>query len=147
MLFRSNGARVGIVDSDGKTALTYFIPDQSEEQQKTQIQVIDLLVSKGAKLDHVDNNGNTFLFHAIDQNNLLLVQYAIQNGFDVNQPINKTITPLMYAIQKKNWDIIKFLIENGADVIQCDQNRNIEEETMAKVMSSNIVIQMMEQRK
>ncbi len=53
------------------------------------------------------------------------MKYAVKNGFDVNQPINKEDTPLTLAIARSHSDVAKYVIENGADVIQCDQNRNM----------------------
>lgn len=96
----------------------------SESQQKTQIEIISFLVSKGARLDHLDNNGNSFFSWSVYQKNVLLVQYAIQNGFDVNQPIDRTHTPLTLAIERDCFTIVKYMIENGANVNQQDQMGN-----------------------
>ncbi len=48
-----NGTQVDKMDNYGNTALTGFGYFRSEAEQETQIQIIELLRSKGAKLDHV----------------------------------------------------------------------------------------------
>ncbi len=66
-----HGAQVDKINKEGKTALMYF--RNQREKQSTQLQIVELLRSKGAKLDHIGDDGNTFLYHAINKRNLLLV--------------------------------------------------------------------------
>ena len=80
---------------------------------------------------------------AITRENLLFVEYALQHGFDVNQLIYHIFTQLPREIDSSNLEILRYLIENGADVIQCDQNRNMDEGTVIKMISSNIVNEVM----
>lgn len=129
-----NGAQVNRMDQDGKTALFHFEELKTESEQINQIEIIKYLVLKGSQLDHVDIDGTTFLGYAIATKNLLLVKYAIQNGFDVNQPVNEIYTPLTLAIEKRFMRIVQYLIGNGADVIQCDGNRNMDEELIENIM-------------
>ncbi len=68
---------------------------------------------------------------------MLLVQYAIRNGFDVNQPISDEFAPLTFAISWGCFDVAKYLIENGAAVIQCDQNRNMSEWLLRIMINSH----------
>ncbi len=87
------------------------------------------------------------MYWAIFYEKLLLVQYAIQNGIDVNHPINTTYTPLTLAFEKYNLKIAQYLIENGADVIQSDQNRNMNEQLVTKMINANIVVNYMMENK
>ena len=105
-----------------------------------QIQVIEYLRSKGANFDDF----GTFLWYAINIGNVLLVQYAIQHGVDVNQPICEAYTPLSLAIQIEHSEMVKYLIQNGADVTICDQNRNMEYELVRSVINSIEIKSMME---
>ena len=96
------------------------------------------MISKGAKLDHIDNNGQTFLNWAVHYRLLWFVQFAIQKGIDVNCLINKAHTALTSALSRNVVDISNYLIENGADVFQCDQNRNMSEELVMLIAESTL---------
>jgi len=59
------------------------------------------------------------LFKGVGHGILKLVQYAVENGADVNVNIEDKIkwTPLTYAVvNNDDEDIIKYLIDNGAIV-------------------------------
>ena len=82
--------QVNTENSLGQIAVTYFVGCESRLEEIRLLLIVEYLVSKGAKLDHIDGDGHTFMFHAVYWRNLLLVQYALRNGFGVNQPVSET---------------------------------------------------------
>ena len=62
----------------------------------------------------------TLLVQAIEDENLELVNHVIDLGVDVNQEDGKGRTPLRIAIYKNNLEIITLLSKNGANLNSID---------------------------
>ena len=54
----------------------------NEKDQKTQMQIIDLLLENGAKLNYVDDGGDTALTNAVRCNHILIVKHLIEKGIN-----------------------------------------------------------------
>jgi ankyrin repeat protein len=77
------------------------------------------LVSNGAKVNVLDQNGLTPLFLAVKKGNPDVVRYLVEHGAFLNVA-EQTLgtTELMLAVALGNKDIADYLIRNGADVNQ-----------------------------
>ena len=110
-----NGANVNI-ENHYSTIYPIFDVITSLNNQKTHLQIIQLLIDNGANIKKVDSFGNTLLYHAIEQENIILIELLIQLGCDINHcSRHDKDTALHYACFQKNREIISILIKNGAD--------------------------------
>lgn len=82
------------------------------------------LIHKGIDLNKVDSFGNLPLVTAVDNENLGIVKYLVENGADVNAKAVTKLgyfeTPLLVSLYKGNVEITKYLLENGADMHKND---------------------------
>jgi ankyrin repeat protein len=62
-------------------------------------------------LNSKNKNGKTFLYRAVNEGNIELVNYLLSNDVDIN--IN---APLHLAIEKGNIEILNLLLSKGADI-------------------------------
>lgn len=60
--------------------------------------------------------GEPFLFTAIENNDLELVQLLLDNGINPNEKNSKGYTPLMSAVTPEKIEIAEALIKSGADI-------------------------------
>jgi len=102
-------------DSSGKTALMYA-------SGKNFINIVKLLIQKGAKVNETDYFGDTPLTFAIySENGLETIKFLVQSGANVNikiPPLDRT--PLILACIEGKTEIAKFLIQSGANINSVD---------------------------
>jgi uncharacterized protein len=79
-------------------------------------EVIEVLVSAGAQIDAVDNQGSSSLLKAIKNNRIPLAVKLIEKGANVNLANSKGQNPFMLAMEKENPELIKALIKAGIDL-------------------------------
>jgi ankyrin repeat protein len=108
-------------------------------------EVVELLLSKGANINHIDANGHTPLYYRIKDCDEKMVKFLLNKGadplagdnplshaekdvtiykhildsgkVDVNLPIGyNQDTALHIAIKDKNYNLIKLLLQRGADL-------------------------------
>jgi len=78
--------------------------------------IIKLLIDNGADINSVDSFGNTLLHHAVEQENIDLIELLIALGCNINRTLRyDKDTVLHYAYFQKNLNIISKLIESGAN--------------------------------
>ena len=95
-------------DQDGRTILmhaTWF----------GHIDVMRILIDKGADVNAKNKNGATALILAADKGNAEIVSFLIDKGADFNAK-DKNGTALILAADKGNAEIVSFLIDKGADI-------------------------------
>jgi ankyrin repeat protein len=83
---------------------------------KGNLEMVKFLVSEGADVNMVNNNGGTALMAASEKGNLEIVKFLVSKGADVNAVNNNGNTALMLASENGNLEMVKFLFSEGADV-------------------------------
>ncbi|XP_019855632.1 PREDICTED: tankyrase-like [Amphimedon queenslandica] len=119
LLITKGNADVNAVDEKNRTPLFHAVERSSE--------IVNILLTNGAKTDVVDKHGNTPLLLAIEKGRLRsteVIKLLITKGnADVNAVDESYGTPLHSAVERyKSADIIKLLITKGkADVNAVDE--------------------------
>ena len=85
------------------------------------IDIINILLEKGADINAKDNYGRTPLMHAIQYGcSEEVIKILLEKGADINAKDNYGWTPLMHAIHECECEcskeVIKILLEKGADI-------------------------------
>ena len=84
--------------------------------EKGHLDMVQLLLHNGAKVDKADKDGNTPLKIAARHGNLDIVRTLISEGADFEMANGSGITPLTTAAGSGHLDVVKFLVHSGADV-------------------------------
>ena len=107
------------------TPLMYAAQGESEssslsnQMQKVHIEIIDLLISKGANINHVDDGGDTALTNAVRCNHSEIVNYLLEKGADPNGGKTKnSIKPILLARDKNFSELEKLLVQYGAEEVK-----------------------------
>jgi len=110
-----NGANVNI-QNHYSTIYPIFDAITSVSNKKNSFSILQLLIKHGANIEKTDSFGNTLLYHAIEEENIILIKLLLQLGCDINHVSrHDKDSALHYACFQKNREIISLLIENGAD--------------------------------
>ena len=118
----SSGIDLNTINEDGSTPLHRAIEgDLNAERKTVNLEIIRLLIDKGADVNVKDDNENTPLHLSTNKN---IAELLISNGADVNAKDWSGETPLHRIISNEDLqlDIIKLLIEKGADVNAKDED-------------------------
>lgn len=85
---------------------------------KGHLDVVKLLVRKGAKVNHLTRNDSTPLRAACFTGRLDIVQYLLAHGANLSLSNKFNNNCLMIASYKGFLDVVEFLLKNGVDVNQ-----------------------------
>ena len=80
------------------------------------IEIVRLLISKGADIKAVDNQKKTALYSATAGNDMATIRLLVDAGLDVNAPDSTGQTPLMNAASNQNLEAVKLLLLKGARI-------------------------------
>jgi ankyrin repeat protein len=100
-----------------KQGATYDINKLLEETVSNQIadrDVFELLIHRGADINHTTENGDTPLHIAVKNDYRVVTKLLVNNGADINAKDAGGHTPLWHAIGRHNRDISDLLKRNGA---------------------------------
>jgi ankyrin repeat protein len=75
---------------------------------QNRIEVVDLLILNRAILDHVDEEGNTALFHAVESDYPEVVDLLVLSGADVSGNISENDMVIRALQKKKKSEFFKF---------------------------------------
>jgi ankyrin repeat protein len=79
-----------------------------------QVESCETLISRGAKLDAVDDCGHTPLWWAISGGEVDVVRRLIARGADINTADAEGRTPLQHAVKRGHKEIAAILRKRGA---------------------------------
>ena len=94
----------------GRTALLWAA-------QNKHMDIVRLLIEKGANVNTKDKNTGTPLIYEVINGQLDMVKLLLDKGADLNMvsgPVDATA--LIYAVFQNNKDAVQFLVKRGADV-------------------------------
>ena len=140
---RKAGARLGLRDSGGDTALHLVARSGGADVDSAQLlidggvdlearnelgatplhsaaladcrEMADYLISRGARADERDNEKATPLHYAARENAGGVAKALLELGADIDAKNREGNTPLHDAIRGDAWELVEMLIERGAD--------------------------------
>lgn len=126
------------IDANGNSLAFYLAKSFNEKNIANFENKLQILQSKGVKLNSIQENGNTLYHFAANEDNLALMKRLSEFDIPVNAVNNQGMTALHLAAMKaKDVSMIKFLLEIGADkTVKTDF-----EETAFILASENEVLQ------
>ncbi len=80
------------------------------------MEIVELLISKGARVHDKNNEDAAPLHIASDRGHLKVVELLLSRGASVHDLHNKNATPLYIASQHDYIDIIRLLLSKGASI-------------------------------
>ncbi len=87
------------------------------------MEMIELMLANGVDLHEVDSDGISALDMAIKFKRKEVIQFCIDNGFDLNTSKRKSgITPVMLAACFSDIEMMELLLSNGGDVNIADNS-------------------------
>ncbi len=89
-------------------------------EQEDDVKVKKKRHTKEGELESVNNRGQTSLFVAVSNADVVDIEYLLKQGSNVNHADNEGKTPLMFAIKHETANIVQMLLANGADVNAAD---------------------------
>ncbi|WP_298793561.1 ankyrin repeat domain-containing protein [uncultured Allomuricauda sp.] len=108
------------------------------------LDMVKVLLSKGANIDGMNPTGHTALNRAVYFKNFEVVDYLLNQGADVNKTDKRYIlTPLIAAAIKNNVTAGKELIASGADINITDKINNFSPLIWAVVYGNRDFVEML----
>ena len=110
------GVNVNATDILGSSALTYA-EGCKRHDDSTRVQLVELLIAKGAAVNFRDRDGCTALMYAARNGDTRAVNALLRNGASVNVVDNDGETALMKAAASScNEETVRALLSAGADL-------------------------------
>ena len=110
---------VHVVDSYGNASFTLIIASQYGC-----IDVVRLLLERGANVNCVNGLGDTALLEASEKGHCDTVRLLLDKGAIVNHTNNDGATALIWASQEGHHDVVKILIDAGGNVNHSSKLKN-----------------------
>ncbi|XP_048257852.1 ankyrin repeat domain-containing protein 50-like [Haliotis rufescens] len=115
VILSQGGTDINCKDKIGRTPVMWAAGNGHKE-------VVELLVSKGAKVSIVDRFGNNILHSAGRGGDVEVVQYVLSHDMvDINGRGSCRRTPVMLAAEKGHIEIVKLLVDKGGDMSLVDK--------------------------
>lgn len=117
-----NGADANLQDNEGVTALHHAIYATRGFSNDTK-PLINLLVSKGAAIDHQDCNNITPLYLAMSRNHNSIVKLLLEHGANLFLQRNRGYDVVHRAVMNNDIEMVKLLLEQqGMDINHQDED-------------------------
>lgn len=117
-LLINKGAEINCVDKQGNSLLYYWANPRASRGKKPELSYkkLQLLKEKGFNVNKPQPNGATLFHIAVENENLELLEKAVEYGIDIDLKNNDGYTALhLAALNAKNTEIMYFLFKNGAN--------------------------------
>jgi ankyrin repeat protein len=102
-------------DPDGTTALHWAV-------QKDRVDLVEALISAGAKVNVTNRWGVTPLALAVTNGEAAVTQALLKAGADPRHPVAETGTPLLTAARSGNPDVIQALLAAGVNANEAEES-------------------------
>ena len=112
-----NGAIIDQADAYGRTPLYHAVYIGN-------LEIVKLLISKGANKFVKNNNGESLLHCAVRSQFFEMVQYLLSEGIEIDTKDNDGTTPLHLACELGYNQMVFYLVDKGADPLATDNQRN-----------------------
>ena len=110
-LLIENGAELNAKDTKNRTPIIV-----ATRNQKLPVNILEILISNGADITHVDDLGNQAIHYAA-VNNVDHLELLLNHQVDVNIVSQKSLeTPLCLAVKYNREAAVKILLQHDADV-------------------------------
>ncbi len=107
------------VNKNGENALHHLARKPNQQT------VINYFISKGADVNHADNDGNTpYMIAAGFNRDTATVTLLLSKAKNINQSNKKGVTSLAMAVKNNSPEVVQFLINKGANVNVADVEGN-----------------------
>lgn len=93
-----------------------FVPPEKR------LQIVQLLLSKGARVNAADKLGQTALHIAAVKNDRGIAELLIDRGANIEVKHREGLTPLHEAARANGKDVVQLLLQKGADANARDKN-------------------------
>src|SRR6266446_4002758 len=114
------GVDVNATDGVSNSALT-LAEGCKHHDDLTRVQLVELLIAKGAAVNHRDGDGGTALMYAAEDGDTPAVNALLRNGASINLADKEGETALMKAAASScNQETVRALLSRGADVTARD---------------------------
>lgn len=87
------------------------------EAKNCSVEIIEILLEAGARIDVRNAKLENFLFPMVNRNERKIIDYLFEKNIDKNAINENGLTPIMVAIANNDLDLVKYLYENGCTVI------------------------------
>jgi ankyrin repeat protein len=87
-----------------------------ESASQGNLEVVKLLVEKGAAVDAVDSEGCTALQKASVRGHISVATYLLDHGADINHADQTGLTSIFLAVDSRFAKLVQLLIDRGADL-------------------------------
>ncbi|KAK6747542.1 hypothetical protein RB195_000627 [Necator americanus] len=112
------------IDASARRAQSLPTTDRSPTTNESITAIVNLLVKRGAIVDHVDVYGMSPLHHAAMKNNEFAARALITNGARVNKGDKNGTIPLLMASVHGSDELVRLLLSAGADCLMVDKRKN-----------------------
>ncbi|KAF1778865.1 Ankyrin repeat-containing domain [Phytophthora cactorum] len=85
------------------------------------VDIVELLVWKGASLNLKTNDGRTALHIAAEEGHTEVIRFLLSRGALVDTPDRMHRTPLMMAAYRGHKDAVQLLLDSGASLVRTDK--------------------------
>lgn len=92
------------LDINSKNLFGYSPLQYAVSNPDCSLDVIKMLLERGASIDLIDNYGNSALHHTLRKSNYAVIELLIARGADVNIVNNDGDSPLNHAVSNSKWD-------------------------------------------
>src|SRR5699024_8125815 len=103
-------AQINAVNSDGRTALHTAISGNGN------LEMVKLLVEKGADVTVKDKEGLTLVDHALSKRKMDIVMYLVEKNVDCSDLKTKGWTLLHYAAKEGTKQLVELLVHKGVRI-------------------------------
>uniref|UniRef100_A0A8D8T2E3 Serine/threonine-protein phosphatase 6 regulatory ankyrin repeat subunit B n=1 Tax=Cacopsylla melanoneura TaxID=428564 RepID=A0A8D8T2E3_9HEMI len=88
------------------------------------IEMVKMLLDKGADINECDKNNDTPLLLSIGNKDTDMVKLLLNEGAKFNEYNTSQQTPLYFAVMSKNLNIVQLLLDKGATLYTSKKNKN-----------------------